>query len=176
MYGALRDPSSVAPWETKRSPRSLCELGKNSIEPARFLGSFLDACNNSLFEANGRCITLIWAMRKTGDVKLAIEEIAELPDGNELSGHPRRRNYPRHPAEEKKLGHPCLLLGEAARIAGELFLDRDESGDLKWYVNTNSGRFCRESPPTKTQERNVVELFKSFTGLDVVLDDIEEAI
>ncbi len=113
-------------------------------------------------------------MDEDSDIKLAAEEIAELPDVRELTGHPRRRNFPSHPADEKKLGHPCLIDEQPARIAGELFLDHDDDDNLVWFVNTNSGRYCRSKPPSGEQGENARALFERLMKQRVEFDSLED--
>ncbi|WP_370301650.1 hypothetical protein [Pseudooceanicola sp.] len=97
-----------------------------------------------------------------------------MPDGTVVAGYPRRRNFPVHPAEEKKLGHPTLLAGNMARVAGELFLDEDEN-ELFWFMNVSSGRYCRFDPPTAAQVRKALGLFQELIDEEVRLDDIRES-
>ncbi|PWE31159.1 hypothetical protein DDZ14_14140 [Maritimibacter sp. 55A14] len=112
-------------------------------------------------------------MDGNGDIYIAVEELAETIDGMTVEGYPRRRNFPVHPAEEKKLGHPTLLMGGPARTAGELFLD-EVDGELLWFVNVSSGRYCRITPPTDAQAGKVLERFKGLIDESVQLDDIRE--
>jgi hypothetical protein len=106
-----------------------------------------------------------------GDIHVAVEELAEMPDGTLVEGYPRRRNFPVHPSEEKKLGHPTLLDAGPARAAGELFLD-EKDGNLFWFVNVASGRYCRITPPSAANVSNVVKWFREKVQDDVQLDDI----
>jgi hypothetical protein len=105
---------------------------------------------------------------------IAFEELAELPDGTDAVGHPRRRGFPVHPAAEKKLGHPTLVNGAAARIAGELFLD-GKGTSLEWHVSLYSGRYCRDIQPTDAQAEAVLSLFQSMIDANVILDRPEAA-
>lgn len=171
MYGPLRSPSEVANWEHGRRPRSLSTL---TDDTGRQLSTYCAVCGSPLFACAASAITFLWAMDESGDIKLAVEEIAELPDGRELTGHPRRRNFPSHPSDEKKLGHPCLIDEQPARIAGELFMDRADDGELVWFVNTNSGRYCRSQPPSGEQGRNVRDLFAKHIQQRVEFDSLED--
>lgn len=169
-FGSLRSPYKVDPWEAGRRPESLSEL---TPELGKHLASYRDVVQTCLFKHAARTLTYLWVMRDDGEIAMAVEELAEMPDGTDVHGFPRRRNYPRHPAEEKKLGHPCLVSECDARVAGELFLD-ELTGTLCWYVNVSSGRYCRFEPPTPDQVANVVELFRDLIGDDVKLDDLTE--
>ncbi|APH72609.1 hypothetical protein BSQ44_15520 [Aquibium oceanicum] len=109
----------------------------------------------------------LWAMNADGKILIAVEEIAEFDGIPNTRGYPRRRGH-RHPSEDQKLGHPTLVQGGEVRIAGELALD--EYGDgVRWVLNANSGRYCRQKPPRKEQVDAVVELFRE-SGLDVEVD------
>lgn len=167
-YGALRSPYKVDAWEVSRHPESRSVLNE-ALGTA--LAGYKNVSQNALFQHAARSMTYIWAMKDNGEISIAVEELAEMPDGTEVRGFPRRRNYPRHPAEEKKLGHPCLVSGGGARVAGELFLD-DATGTLCWYVNVSSGRYCRFQPPTAEQVANVVVRFRALIEEEVQLDDI----
>ena len=151
-FGPLRDPQGKPrEWETGVKPKSLTILTKEMGEKLR---SYRELAQSSLFWNVAQCSSFLWAMSDGGDVMIAYEEIVvdlDIADHPELKeGYPRRRGYPTHPATEKKLGHPTLVGGGKARIAGELFLDvKDEK--LHWFVNCNSGRYCREISVRPTQ-------------------------
>ena len=167
-FGSLRQPYKVDPWEVSRCPESKSLLNQDL---GNALLGYLGVSQIPLFKHAARSLTYIWAMKDDGEIAIAVEELAEMPDGTEVRGFPRRRNYPRHPAEEKKLGHPCLVDGCSARVAGELFLD-EVTGTLCWYVNVSSGRYCRFLPPTQEQVANVVKQFRDLIGGEVQLDDL----
>jgi hypothetical protein len=168
-FGVPRGPDSIYPWEANRLPRSLSKLCSNL---GKKLLQSVDLANVELFRFSSRAITYIWAMDALGEIFIAVEELAELPDGRNLTGHPRRRDYPQHPAEEKKLGHPTLLAGGHARMAGELFMDSDIDGVMKWYINDNSGRYCKRVPPTKSNKDNILNKFRELIGNSVVFDQL----
>lgn len=168
MYGALREPQRIDAWEVGRQPASLCRLE----EPlASILVDHLRVSRSDLFSNAARSVTYLWAMDEGGEIIISVEELAETPDGRVVAGYPRRRNYPSHPADEKKLGHPTLLDGGLARVAGEFFID-EVDGNLYWFVNVSSGRYCRLMPPQRDQIDNVLDLFQRLIGPDVRLDDI----
>jgi hypothetical protein len=139
------------------------------------LKGYRDLAQTDLFWNVSQCFAFIWAMDSVGDVHIAYEEILVDMDGvADLSklkeGYPRRRGFPVHPAMEKKLGHPTLIGGGPARVAGELFLDvRDQK--LHWFVNCGSGRYCADRKPSKRQSDNVHELFMEFIDNEVLYDD-----
>ena len=160
-------PTRIFDWERHRRPRSIAQLDLIVAETLASLGRLLN-CN--LLRYAAKSIMYIWVMDRHGSIWIAVEELAELPDGRNLTGHPRRRDFPVHPAGEKKLGHPSLLDGDAARIAGELFLD-EVDGSLVWHVNDHSGRYCRDIRPSQQQRANVKSLFSDFFQCEVIFDD-----
>jgi len=164
MYGVPRLPDKIDEWERGRIPRSLCTLTQDVAEALRVYGRLSEA---PLFHAEALAKTYIWAIDPAGELKLALEELAVQEPESKYQGYPRRRGY-RHPAEERKLGHPTLLGGGPARIAGELVQDDGTSGP-HWVVNANSGRYCKHQSPSERQLGNVAAKFKSF-GLDVMVD------
>lgn len=119
-YGIPRLPFTVDPWEVSRSPKSKCLLTE---EAGSSLVALRTASLPQLFRHAARTLTYIWAMDTDGAIHVAVEELAEMPDGTLVEGYPRRRDFPVHPSEEKKLGHPTLLDAGLARVAGEFFLD-----------------------------------------------------
>lgn len=137
QFGTVRGPYKIDHWETNREPLSKCVLNQNV---GHNLISYKKSSEVPLLRHAAKTITYIWVMDPGGEVHISVEELAEMPDGTEIAGYPRRRDFPRHPSEEKKLGHPCLIQGKGARVGGELFLD-EKSGILCWFVNVNSGRY-----------------------------------
>lgn len=162
-YGEKRAPQSIDPWENL-APVSLSTLDGNL---ASELAALETAAQGGLFRAAARTFTYIWAMDGTGAVKMAMEELALRQPDARFGGYPRRRGYS-HPAESKKLGHPTLLNGGEARIAGELAFD-ELGGRLRWVLNANSGRYCRHKPPTENQLGNVSLIFRQL-GIDPIVD------
>ncbi|UXS39809.1 hypothetical protein FY150_08865 [Agrobacterium tumefaciens] len=164
-FGSIRAPEKVDEWEKGRKPESISKL--DEMLGAK-LAELEKLAQYQLFKFSARAKNYIWAMNETGEIIIAVEELAlEKPEAS-YSGYPRRRGY-RHPSEEKKLGHPTLLNGGKARIAGELAFDEDDDNGLVWILNANSGRYCKQKPPTPGQLNKVAEIFKS-RGVDVKVD------
>jgi hypothetical protein len=164
-FGLARGPERVDKWEENRSPESLCFLDEGL---ALALIKLQECVQSQLLKFDARAKNYLWVVGVDGKLALAIEEIALKPPDAPLSGYPRRRGF-RHPVEEKKLGHPTLAGGGKVRIAGELAFDEIGSRRLQWVLNANSGRYCKQLPPTKTQIDAVASLFKAF-GIDVKID------
>ena len=146
-------------WEKDRKPISLCSLDAQS---ALSMKQFLEACSNRPFREISRGITLLWAMAPSGDLWVAVEEIAELNGVSIVGGYPIRRHFPVAVDAERKLGHPCLLDGLEARAAGELYLD--QVGDkFGWHLNFESGRFHRE-PERRLNDDQIKNVAKQFAN------------
>lgn len=167
-YGVPRSPKRVDDWEEDQVPMSRCVFGDEVAEALRDLER---AVQGELLKPAAQSKNFIWAMNGNGDVVIAVEEIAPTAyDGRSVPrGYPRRKGL-EHPVEKRKLGHPTLLDGGEARIAGELAFDLDPSGTkLVWMLNANSGRYCAEKPPTAVQIDNIARLFVN-RGLTVTVD------
>jgi hypothetical protein len=169
-YGILRLPERIQSWESDIAPASKVLLDENIGESLKAYQA-LSMCQ--LFGAASRCFLFIWVMDDECNIWIAFEEVLP-PSGGVISGHPRRRGYPSHPAEEKKLGHPTLINCKKARAAGELYLDEGDNGEpeLIWRVNVGSGRYCREIPPTRTQCEAIHQRFRMIIGESVFWDEL----
>ena len=141
-YGKIRDASKrddggcFQEWEKGHEPVSLFML--NSETAAQLTGA-LELARQAPFGIALTTIGYIWVMKPDCSIWIAVEELA-LADGIKRRGVPKRRNG-QHPASEKKLGHPTLVKGGPARIAGELAIE-EISGRFRWMINCSSGRYC----------------------------------
>lgn len=133
------------------------------------LRAFKQAAPSSLLSHAVQRTRFIWAFDKTGQMKIAYEEIAEFSGGRPGNGHTRRFGSPLRPGEEKKLGHPTLLGFGAGRVAGELFLDEIE-GRMRWVFNFSSGRYCGSFPPTDAHRTAVQRWFDHWLNEPVVFN------
>lgn len=170
-YGSLRMPTEVKAWEAGKSPVSKVMLDD---ETSKSINKFKDVAECRLFSAFARSFQFIWVMDRNCAIWIAYEELVPATEDPSLLGHPRRRGFPSHPSEEKKLGHPTLINGGEARAAGELYLDEDEADPAKliWQVNVGSGRYCRDNPPTAAQCEAIHKLFRMILGESVHWDDL----
>jgi len=165
-FGSLRLPDKVDEWERDRIPVSLSALDAHSADTLRNLEIL---AQSSMLSSAMRAKNYIWAMLDDGSIRIAVEELALTQPEAPHSGYPRRRGYS-HPSEEKKLGHPTLLNAGAARIAGELAFDEKPGEEgLRWVINANSGRYCRQDPPKREQIDSVAARFLEL-GLTVFVD------
>lgn len=171
MYGPVREPAHLQEWEQGVAPVSKVKLDP---EIGRKLLEYRNLASCELFHSASQCFLFLWAMDEHADVWIAFEEIIPSSGDAVLSGYPRRRGFPSHPAEEKKLGHPTLVDGRGARVAGELYLDKEEGVDcLTWLVNVGSGRYCREFPPGPEQCKAVLNFFRVLIDESVQWDELE---
>lgn len=169
-FGVPRPPLKVDDWEIGRSPKSNTTLSEDIAQRLSAIAQQMDC---TLLHGFARSVTFLWVMEVVGTLRVCVEELAETPSGLDLEGYPRRRGYPSHPVREKKLGHPTLVAGDDARIAGELFDLRSDG--LRWYINVKSGRYCKKRPPSGHQIAQILALFQSLLGKDVRFDDIRTA-
>lgn len=161
-YGRLRAASSVQEWEKEFSPLSTCELTEDVGEVLRL---YIDVASHNILSHSARALLFIWMMDSECRIWIAVEEFS--PHENPaIAGFPRLDEF-----TQKKLGHPSLRRGEQARIAGELFLDEGENGDLYWCFNVSSGRFCKEQPPNDSQQRAALERFHAVIDNRVRMDE-----
>lgn len=165
-FGPARSPERIDRWEQDSEPESLSTLDADLAERLVRLEQIAQ-CN--LLRHAELAKNYIWAMAPDGSIRIAVEELAIEPRPEVSTGYPRRKG-PVHPSEEKKLGHPTLLGGGLARIAGELAFDEFD-GVLKWVFNVNSGRYCKQLPPSPDQVERAATIFRNH-GLDIVIDDI----
>jgi hypothetical protein len=166
-FGTVKRPNRVDSWEEGATPRSLVEL---DAKTGKLLKKYRTLSQSNLMKFDAMAKRFIWAINADGKLLVAVEELAGMPDGRDSVGHPRRRKFPIHPAQERKLGHPCLVNGLGARIAGELFVDETGNGTLVWYINVKSGRYCRDEAPNSNQEANVLQLFRTLIDQTIVFD------
>jgi len=87
------------------------------------------------------------------------------------SRRPRMRGIPLN-GNVKPLGHPLLVGGSSARIAGELYLDLKDGSDLVWVLNNRSGRYGMHKSRKLEHLENVAELLRRY-GLEVETEFFE---
>ncbi|WP_132664693.1 hypothetical protein [Rhizobium sp. PP-CC-3G-465] len=165
LFGTPRLPEKVDDWERGRTPESLSVLNNGLATTLCELGKL---AQTKLMRYALRAKSYIWAMDENGKIVLAVEELAIEKPETIYPGYPRRRGL-RHPSEDKKLGHPTLIGEGPARIAGELAFDEDDKDELRWVLNANSGRYCKQKPPEKAQIDRIATRFREL-GVDVVVD------
>ena len=103
-------------------------------------------------------VIILWLVDQNGDIIFAIEEA--VADGLPLDV-PRHRRA-EHKVGKAKLGHPALIAGRKARVAGEIYYD---PRDNVWKINMNSGRYSAAYDRSLKHLSNVRMRFADFAIL-----------
>jgi hypothetical protein len=149
-------------WEANHYPDSLTKLTtQSSIHLVKLMESISQGFELNTFVYSD--VRIIWLVDVYGDIIFSIEESI---DGE---GNPLR--FPFHKQAQRfgiirKLGHPSLVGGRMARIAGEIYYDY---GAAKWVINSSSGRYSSARKLTKLYVMNVAEVFEKF-GVSLFVD------
>lgn len=170
LYGKAMPPVSVGlsgaavyAWETDNLPKSLTVLTEKN---ANFFKQLLDSVVNGfrINETAYRGVRILWLVKEDGAIVFAIEELVN--EQLQASGIPSHLLIRADPAYGKKLGHPSLVHGGSARIAGEIYYSSER---LKWFINGSSGRYSLTQGRSEENLSNVAELFKKF-GIEFEID------
>ena len=156
----LRSGVHVRALETKFRPKSLVQLNDDSrdwIEELKLLAGLTH------LRVMSESVRLLWAVRQDGSIWLAFEELVDPSRGAIGTVFVPDMQVP--PGVDK-LGHPALVEGKEARIAGELYLDEGH-----WQINNKSGRFGFLSDRSIFHLENVAAMFNQY-GLEVGIDFI----
>jgi hypothetical protein len=175
-FGVVRDAlkrdtgECFQAWEKGQRPLSLFRL---DADTGNLLAQAVQLARQAPFGIALTTIGYIWVMDAHCNVWIAVEELA-LDDKVQRRGIPKRR-VGQHPAIEKKLGHPTLVNGGPARVAGELAIE-EISGKFRWVINCSSGRYCSDERrrPSIAHLANIVDLFRGF-GVAVMPDNDDAA-
>ncbi|WP_152621298.1 hypothetical protein [Bradyrhizobium japonicum] len=156
QFGPVIPPQNgLKAWE--QNEQLLCyELNQSS---ARQLSNLLaTATEGGMLLAVAIAVTVIWIIADDGSMVFALEET--IVEGG-TSRSPRMRGIPLS-GNVKPLGHPLLVNGSGARIAGELYLDRNEDDALIWVLNNRSGRYGMHRSRTRAHLDNAAELLRRY--------------
>lgn len=166
-FGPVITPQNgLKSWE--RSEQLLC-YDLNQASAKQLSGLLYTAKEGGMLLNVAIAVTVIWAVTRDGDMVFALEET--IVEGGTSRG-PRMRGIPLN-GNVKPLGHPLLVNGAGARIAGELYLDHTNGeGDLIWVLNNRSGRYGMHKSRTREHLQNAAELLRRY-GLDVQTDFFE---
>ena len=149
-----------------------------SVEAAWAIGNLLMARS-----------TILWIVDLDGSIRFAIEEYVDGDDPTNITEEwyqdiPYHKNtgaerYRSLLPKSSKLGHPSLVGGNAARIAGEIyFFSSPTKENLEWRINASSGRYgvWHKSAQRKVEHlRNVQYKFLSHRiGLRIDLLGFEK--
>lgn len=170
IFGEALDPQGgLKPWEeVDASIKVDVEVHQLSIMTAGYLARLCDLANSSPTNAKIlQGLTFLWAVDPTNRILFALEETLILEPAE--TQRPRLRGVPIHDSV-KPLGHPLLLNRGKGRIAGELYLDKEE-GLWIWMINNRSGRYGLHKSRTEEHLKNVQKQFETC-GLMVQQDFI----
>lgn len=166
-FGSLQPPlhldtDGIKPWEREGSSAT----GKPLMHPNRLFAPNAKGVFPALGSPQNSHVVDLEALKR-GEKKYmwAIGALGRLIIGEEL---PAGRDAGRD--EVKTLGHPTLVGGGTARVAGELLYD---SATGKFIVTNRSGRYCRYEDRAPEALDDVVEMFKNM-GLDAQPHRIEK--
>lgn len=148
---------AVDDWERGNKPVSFSTLGDESAAP---LKRFMSDVSAGWRVGRTLCfdVLIIWAVDESGEIVFAVEETIEAgaPTG--------RAKHQRAEATQRldKLGHPALVGGGNARIAGEIRLQEAADGRIYWEINNRSGRYGLEKSRKIEHLSNVKDQFAKF--------------
>lgn len=161
-YGRLRPPTEVRRWEKNCRPTSLTLLDE---ECGKALAAFATAAQSNLVGTSCSALLFIWAMDAECRIWIAVEEVSPWHRPR-LAGVAKLKQF-----NLKKLGHPTLVNGGMARIAGELMVEPQDDGRPRLVLNQSSGRYCEEIPASDEQLLAILECFVAVVGNIVELDE-----
>lgn len=148
---------AVEPWELQ-TPFSLTELTPTTAGPLRVRMQNLEQ-GYSIGTLLTNQTRILWVVTDDGRLLLAVEELTQ---NSRPTGHPYCRQHP-YFGNWPKLGHPSLVNGVPARIAGELYFDANGSPTQpRWYISNNSGRYSWQPSRRRTHLENVRDVFASY--------------
>lgn len=102
-------------------------------------------------------IAVLWIMDECGDIYFAVEEVVDSR-GNLMFPLPFQLDIP---SGKSKLGHPALVRGANARIAGEIYFDMNAS-PAAWIISNKSGRYGLRKTTTSSHLENIAKIFESY--------------
>jgi len=153
-FGHAIPPKRLDPVEAAVQPLSLQRLtGKT----AKLLKRLMLVSEQGLGVARFAyaAVPILWVIDSSGDLWFALEEIIQAEDGKFV--FPRIRDTPMDPGHQR-LGHPSLVRGANARIAGEIFFDIRAEFPA-WVITNGSGRYGLREGRSPAQLSNVSQKF-----------------
>ena len=165
LFGPLAGPIKVEVWEKDAKPASLVLV---TDDVAARLGQQMRlAIHDPIARIFWRQAVLLYVVDRNGSIWLALEEIAERTGEIPPEFTVARQRFADFTAQLRKFGHPTLVDGQPARIAGEILLEYDEeSKTFAWEINAKSGRYNKGAERTEAHLNNVAE---ALSKLDVNL-------
>lgn len=154
-FGVCIPPGKVRDIESKFKPVSYINFNNGGSNILKGLfdktqsGCYISYCLYSEF-------TILWLINQEGELIVSIEEVVADEDGAERYPLPRRVPYD-NPIRHRRLGHPSLVGGGVARIAGELSYEPETE---TWYLTNRSGRFGANVGRSPDQLEEVAKRFR----------------
>lgn len=159
-YGELVDAAApwgrkaVEDWERDHFPKSLSTLTDSTAAQLKTLmDNVARACRIDQFLVLD--VIILWVVNQYGDIIFAVEEA--VSDGLPLDV-PRHRRA-EHKIGKDKLGHPALVAGRQARVAGEIYYEIRQN---IWVINMESGRYCLTCERKREHLENVRNRFAHY--------------
>lgn len=159
---ALPPDRNVSPAEKRYSPSSLQKLDSSS--GAR-LKALMDEVSNGITfpKITFWSISILWIMDEFGEIYFSVEEIVNSKGG--FVALLQQDNVV--PPGKSKLGHPSLISGANARIAGEIYFDL-RANSPAWTISNCSGRYGLRKTTQKKHLENVSKIFsKHGISMDI---------
>lgn len=154
-FGAALPPErDVSAAEKKYAPSSLEKL--NPTNGMRLKNLMEEVGHGNKFpKLTFWSLSILWIMDEHGDVYFAVEEIVSSRGGL-VAVLPADVEVPKG---KSKLGHPSLVRGANARIAGEIYFDINMPTPA-WMISNRSGRYGLRKTTEERHLENVSEIFK----------------
>lgn len=155
QFGDCKEPGQVGQYEASHTPSSRFQFDQASAVKLKAIAATLDAqfkISHCLYTD----FTVIWLIDDTGALLIGLDEVV-ADDGQSTFPMPRALGGDTR-SRERKLGHPSLVRGKAARIGGEL---NYQPGAGLWYLTNKSGRYGLGRDRTQEQLDEVAKLFQA---------------
>lgn len=158
QFGPLLQPSNVKLHEGSQSLSASYELDDSSADVLDLVME-LSEQKARLFDFLLQRLAILWIVTETGKIRFCLEEMCAA--ATPAVRYPRIRRMPSHPSLTP-LGHPALVGGRAARIAGEITLDVDDEGRPQWMLTNRSGRYGIHPSRRPEHLENVARRFGDY--------------
>lgn len=155
QFGECKEPGQVGQYEARFVPSSCFHFNKSTAGRLRAIAATLDAelkISHCLYTD----FTVIWLVNDVGALLIALDEVI-TDDEQHTFPLPRAVGSDAR-FRERKLGHPSLVHGNAARIGGEL---NYEAVAGLWYLTNKSGRYGVNCGRTPLQLNEVAKIFEA---------------
>jgi hypothetical protein len=148
--------------EVHQPPRSKQKL---TLDSAQTLRNYLGCASSGLLIPRiiHQSAIILWLIDNGGAVWFCLEEMYK--DNSETKMLPRLNSVD-YPKGYEKLGHPALIGGRRARIAGEItWSPGGRNSKPRWIISNKSGRYGIRPDIAASHLRAANDLFASY-GLE----------